>query len=58
MRECHERGEEINTRIFRLWLKGGGLQPLSWATLAGVLKDMELRVLASKVEHAKGAKRY
>lgn len=41
IRELHKRAEDINKRIFRLWLKGG-LQPVSWATLVHVIQDMGL----------------
>ena len=53
VRELHERAEDINKRIFRLWVKGKGLQPVSWATLVGVLQDMGLNTLARDIEHAK-----
>ena len=53
VRELHERAEDINKRIFRLWLKGEGLQPVSWATLVGVLQDIGLNTLARDIEHAK-----
>ena len=53
VRELHERAEDINKRIFRLWVKGEGLQPVSWATLVGVLQDMGLNTLARDIEHAK-----
>ena len=50
VRELHERADEINKRIFRLWVKGEGLQPVSWATLVSVLQDMELNTLAKGIE--------
>ena len=53
VRELHERAEDINKRIFRLWVKGERLQPVSWATLVGVLQDMGLNTLARDIEHAK-----
>ena len=53
VRELHERAEDINKRIFRLWVKGKGLQPVSWATLVGVLKDIGLDTLAREIEHVK-----
>ena len=39
VRELHERAGDINRRIFRLWVKGGGQQSVSWATLVVVLQD-------------------
>lgn len=53
VRECHERAEDINIKIFRLWVKGGGLQPVSWATLVGVLQDIGLNMLAKDIGHVK-----
>ena len=53
VRELEKRAEDINKRIFRLWVKGEGLQPVSWATLVGVLHDMGLNKLARDVEHVK-----
>ena len=52
VRECRERSEDINVRIFRLWLKGEGLQPVSWVTLASVLKDIGLNTLARHINEA------
>ena len=43
----------INLEIFRLWLNGAGLQPVSWKTLVDVLKDIKLNVLADKISTAK-----
>ena len=51
--ELDKRAEDINVKIFRLWVKGEGLQPVSWATLVGVLQDMGLDTLATDIEHAK-----
>ena len=53
VRELHERAEDINKRIFRLWVKGEGLQPVSWATLVGVLQDMGLNALARDIHEVK-----
>ena len=53
VRELHERAEDINKRIFRLWVKGEGLQPVSWATLVGVLQDMGLNALAGGIRQVK-----
>ena len=53
VRELHERAEDINKRIFRLWVKGEGLQPVSWATLVGVLQDMGLNALAWDIHEVK-----
>ena len=53
VRELHERAEDINAAIFRLWVRGEGLQPVSWGTLVSVLQDMGLNTLASDIEHVK-----
>ena len=50
IRELDRRAEDINKRIFRLWVKGEGLQPVSWATLVGVLQDMGLNTLARDIQ--------
>ena len=51
--ELDKRAEDINAEIFRLWVKGEGLKPVSWATLVGVLQDMGLDTLARDIEHTK-----
>ena len=48
-----ENPNVINLEIFRLWLSGAGLQPVSWKTLVDVLKDIKLNVLADKISTAK-----
>ena len=53
VRELDKRAEDINKRIFRLWVKGEGLQPVSWATLVGVLQNTGLNMLARDIEHVK-----
>ena len=53
VRELGKKTEDINRRIFRLWVKGEGLQPVSWPTLVDVLRDMGLDTLARGIEHAK-----
>ena len=53
VRELHERAEDINKRIFRLWVKGEGLKPVSWATLVSVLLDIGLNALARDIQQVK-----
>ena len=53
VRELRERAEDINKRIFRLWVKGEGLQPVSWATLVGVLHNIGLNTLARDIHQVK-----
>ncbi len=49
-KEHSKNGEDINREVLRRWLNGEGLLPVSWATLIGVLKDMEQDTLAKKIE--------
>jgi len=44
--EYRERAEDINTKILQEWLNGRGKQPVTWATLVEVLRDIELSTLA------------
>ena len=45
--------ERINTEILREWVTGRGKKPVSWRTLTQVLRDIELRALASEIEDIK-----
>ena len=45
--------EEINTEILQEWLTGRGKQPVTWATLVEVLREIELTTLASDIEVVK-----
>ena len=49
-KELGKNAADINRQVLRLWLKGKGRQPVTWATLVAVLQDVEL------VELAKGIK--
>ena len=49
-REFRENAERINCQIFQEWLDGKGRKPTSWATLVGVLNDIEMGELAKKIE--------
>ena len=40
----------INYEILKLWLQGTGKKPITWAKLVKVLQQVELKVLASKIE--------
>ena len=42
-----------NLAILKKWLRGEGEQPVTWRTLAKVLKDSELNTLAQEIEAAK-----
>ena len=43
-KEHGKDAEDINYEIFRRWLEGGGLVPVSWATLIDVLEDIGLKI--------------
>ena len=45
--------EQINTEILQEWLTGRGKQPVNWATLTDVLRDIELSTLAGEIEAVK-----
>ena len=53
VREHRDSAEDINRNIFRLWVKGKGLKPVSWATLVDVLQDMGLYILARDIKQVK-----
>ena len=42
----------INRRILQLWLQGKGKQPVTWATLIAVLRDINMNQLAKNVEES------
>ena len=45
----HRNPERINQAILQLWLRGEGLQPVSWKTLTSVLSDMHLLTLVKDI---------
>jgi len=45
--------EQINTEILQKWLTGSGKQPVTWATLAEVLNDIQLSTLADEIYTSK-----
>ena len=49
----HYDAEEINTEILQEWLTGKGKQPVTWATLVKLLRDIELTALAGEIEAVK-----
>ena len=53
MREHRDRAEDINMSVFRSWVKGEGLKPVSWATLVDVLQDIGLNTLARDIKQVK-----
>ena len=52
-RKHHYDAERINTEILQEWLTGRGKQPVTWATLVEVLRDIELSALATEIEAVK-----
>jgi hypothetical protein len=53
VKELQGKAVDISKEVFRLWLKGIGLQPVSWATLIGVLEDIGLNELAYDIQEVK-----
>ena len=49
----HYDAEQINMEIIQEWLAGRGKQPVTWATLVEVLRDIELSTLAVEIETIK-----
>ena len=47
------KAKQINIEIFQEWLTGKGKQPVTWATLVEVLRDIELSTLACQIEAVK-----
>ena len=47
---CHYRAAAINCEILQRWIQGSGKQPVTWETLVKVLKQVELKTLASQIE--------
>ena len=48
--ELQRNSIQINNKIFELWLQGRGKQPVTYATLVGCLRDVELNTLADDIE--------
>ena len=54
-KELRGNAADINLEILRLWLKGKGRLPVTWATLVAVLQDIGLKKLAKDIEAVKMA---
>lgn len=54
-KEQRDRPEQINKEILKRWIQGGG-QPVTWETLVGVLRDIELNELADGIASVKCTK--
>ena len=52
-KELGKSALDINRQVFRLWQKGKGRQPVTWATLVAVLQDIGLARLAQDIAAAK-----
>ena len=48
----HYNAEHITTEIFKMWIRGDGLKPISWDALVQVLHDADLHNLADELEDA------
>ena len=48
--QCQRNAAEINVRILRRWINGGGIQPVTWSTLTNVLREVGLAELAKDIE--------
>ena len=45
--------EQINCEVLRQWIADRGKHPVTWKTLTGVLRDIELVTLAREIEAVK-----
>ena len=50
--EYHNNPEKIVTAVYKKWLVGTGRKPVTWQTLVGVLREIELNILAKDIETA------
>ena len=48
--KCSNNADSINKEILSKWLQGLGKQPVTWSTLIGVLRDIDLKSLANDIE--------
>jgi hypothetical protein len=53
-REYRAHAQSIVVEVLRLWLRGSGRQPVSWATFVDVLHNIELNALAHDIQQVKG----
>ena len=52
-KELRGEAKKINVQILREWLKGDGLQPVTWQTLVDVVGDCGLSILAGDIKAVK-----
>ena len=50
--QCNQKASDINYEILRHWLQGGGKSPVTWMTLIEVLKQVQLKELAGRIENS------
>ena len=43
---------DITVEILQQWLQGKGRMPITWQTLVKCLRDIDLNVLADKIDHS------
>ena len=48
----NQRASDINYEILKRWLQGGGKSPITWMTLVKVLRQIQLKELARKIENS------
>ncbi len=53
---CGNDSVRINREILSGWLQGEGKKPVTWATLIGVLRDINMDTLAEDIEDKFGDK--
>ena len=46
----HHDPVEIVTAVYKKWISGTGRQPATWQTLVGVLREIEMNILADDIE--------
>lgn len=51
-KELRYDATNINRRVFQSWLIGAGKQPVTWATLIAVLRDVGLNMIVETIESA------
>ena len=55
-KELGKNAQDINKKIFKIWLEGKGIQPVSWSTLVAVLHKIKLITLAKDIAKVKNIK--
>jgi len=50
--ECRGNAPNINYKVLQKWIQGRGRQPVTWDTLVGVLRSINLSELANTIGSA------